>query len=75
MRNGPIRKCLLVPGLCALISAAILAGAAFADSVADFYSHKTLTLIVGFPPGGGYDANARVLARHFGRFIPGRPTV
>jgi tripartite-type tricarboxylate transporter receptor subunit TctC len=49
--------------------------AASADPVADFYRGKTVTLIVGFPPGGGYDANLRVLSRHIGRFIPGQPNV
>jgi tripartite-type tricarboxylate transporter receptor subunit TctC len=34
-----------------------------------------MSLIVGFPPGGGYDTYLRVLARHFGRFVPGNPTV
>lgn len=48
---------------------------ALADPVADFYSHKTVTLIAGFPPGGGYDTYVRVLARHFGKFIPGHPSV
>jgi tripartite-type tricarboxylate transporter receptor subunit TctC len=48
---------------------------AWADAVSDFYSHKTLTLIAGFPPGGGYDTYVRVLARHYGRFIPGNPSV
>ena len=46
-----------------------------ADSVADFYGHRTLTLIAGFPPGGGYDTYVRVLARHYGSFIPGKPSV
>ena len=48
---------------------------ASADPVADFYNHKTVTLITGFPPGGGYDTYVRVLARHYGRFIPGNPSV
>jgi tripartite-type tricarboxylate transporter receptor subunit TctC len=48
---------------------------ASADPVSDFYSHKTLSLVVGFPPGGGYDTNARVLAQHLGKFIPGHPAV
>src|SRR5262252_6666708 len=48
---------------------------AHADAVADFYKGKTLSLIAGFPPGGGYDTYVRVLARHFGRFIPGQPLV
>src|SRR5258705_12897586 len=46
---------------------------AHADAVSDFYKGKTLSLIAGFPPGGGYDTYVRVLARHFGRFIPGQP--
>ncbi len=67
------------PAMCALV-AALLAATTFtasaqADPVADFYSHKTTTLIVGFPPGGGYDATARELARHYGEFIPGHPSV
>ncbi len=39
----------------------------------DFYRGKTLTILVGFSPGGGFDINARVLARHIGRHIPGNP--
>src|SRR3954471_9687509 len=66
-------------GLCALyVAAALLAAArpsAHADPVADFYAGKTLRILVGFGPGGGYDLYARTLARHLGRFIPGEPTV
>jgi tripartite-type tricarboxylate transporter receptor subunit TctC len=48
---------------------------ASADPVADFYHGKTISLYVGFPPAGGYDIYARVLAKHWGRHIPGDPTV
>src|SRR5882757_6215350 len=41
----------------------------------DFYRGKTLTIVVGFTPGGGFDVNARLLARHIGRHIPGNPAV
>jgi tripartite-type tricarboxylate transporter receptor subunit TctC len=41
----------------------------------DFYHGKTLTIVVGLAPGGGFDANARLLARHLGRYIPGTPDV
>jgi hypothetical protein len=41
----------------------------------DFYAGKTLTLIVGFAPGGGVDTTARVVGRHLVRFIPGRPSL
>lgn len=50
-------------------------GFARADSVSDFYKGKTVNLIAGFPPGGGYDTYVRMLARHYGRFIPGNPLV
>ena len=42
---------------------------------ADFYRGKTLTLVVGFAPGGGVDTQARTIARHLVRFIPGQPGV
>src|SRR3954451_19451834 len=46
-----------------------------ADSVADFYRDKSIDLLIGFGPGGGFDSYARLLARHLGNFIPGNPTV
>jgi tripartite-type tricarboxylate transporter receptor subunit TctC len=48
---------------------------AAAQSAPDFYRGKTMTLIVGSSPGGGYDTMARLLARHLSRFIPGNPTI
>jgi tripartite-type tricarboxylate transporter receptor subunit TctC len=75
LRTGRIRRVPRLSGLCALIASVALACSAYADAVSDFYSHKTLSLVIGFPPGGGYDTNARVLARHFGKFIPGHPSV
>jgi tripartite-type tricarboxylate transporter receptor subunit TctC len=36
---------------------------------------KTVTMIIGFGPGGGYDAWGRVMARHIGKHLPGTPTV
>ena len=52
-----------------------LALPAAADPVADFYHGKTISLYVGFPPGGGYDLYARVFAPHFTRHIPGNPPI
>jgi len=46
-----------------------------ADSVSDFFTGKSVSLIVGFPPGGGYDTYIRVLARHYGRFVGGHPAM
>jgi tripartite-type tricarboxylate transporter receptor subunit TctC len=53
---------------------ALAAGsAAAADSVADFYKGKTVTIWVGYSPGGGYDVYARTFARHWGKHLPGNP--
>src|SRR5215472_17125894 len=41
----------------------------------DFYAGETVTILVGFSAGGGFDINARALARHIGRHIPGAPNV
>jgi tripartite-type tricarboxylate transporter receptor subunit TctC len=46
-----------------------------ADSVEAFYKGKTLQLLIGFGPGGGYDLYGRTVARHLSRFIPGNPSV
>ncbi|MBX9738951.1 MAG: hypothetical protein K2X62_02715 [Beijerinckiaceae bacterium] len=51
------------------------AAGARADALSDFYAGKTMTIIVGADVGGGYDAQARLMSRHIGRFIPGNPTV
>jgi tripartite-type tricarboxylate transporter receptor subunit TctC len=59
----------------ALVAALALASPARADPVADFYQGRTITLIVGYGPSGGYDLFARMLARHLGRFIPGNPNI
>ena len=50
------------------------AHAAPAD-VEAFYKGKSVNLIVGYGPGGGYDLFARLLARHIGSHIPGQPSV
>jgi tripartite-type tricarboxylate transporter receptor subunit TctC len=61
----------------ALTLAALAAGlsSALAQSVEEFYKGKSITLAIGFTPGGGYDLYARHLARHMSKHIPGRPTI
>lgn len=39
------------------------------------FAGKTVTVLVGFPPGGGYDRLARIVARHLPRYLPGNPAV
>src|SRR5262245_929250 len=41
----------------------------------DFYQGKTLTIVVGYTTGGGYDINARLVSRHISRHIPGAPNI
>ena len=41
----------------------------------DFYAGRQITFIVGAGVGGGYDHQARLVARHLGRHIPGNPAV
>jgi tripartite-type tricarboxylate transporter receptor subunit TctC len=53
--------------------ALLAAGSARADALSDFYTGKTITVIVGADSGGGYDAQGRLMARHIGRFLPGTP--
>jgi tripartite-type tricarboxylate transporter receptor subunit TctC len=48
---------------------------AVAQSAGDFYRGKDVFLVVGSGSGGGYDLYSRVLARHWGRHIPGNPNV
>jgi tripartite-type tricarboxylate transporter receptor subunit TctC len=58
-----------------LILAAMAAPVHAAAPAADFYKGKTVFVIIGYSPGGGYDLYARLLAQHLGKHIPGNPTV
>jgi tripartite-type tricarboxylate transporter receptor subunit TctC len=57
------------------LSLTLAAASSKEGRAADFYQGKTLTLIVGFAPGGGVDTTSRLIARHLVRFIPGQPGV
>ena len=48
---------------------------ASAQEPASIYKGKTIRIVVGYSAGGGYDVNARILARHIGTHIPGNPNV
>jgi tripartite-type tricarboxylate transporter receptor subunit TctC len=64
-----------------LVAAAVLSATALtstpakADKVADFYKGRDVTFIVGFSVGGSYGAYARMLARHMGQYVPGKPNM
>jgi len=49
--------------------------AAAEDDVSNFYKNKNVIMMVGSATGGGYDAYARQVARHLGKYIPGTPNM
>jgi len=61
--------------LAALVATVSISSDTKADSVAEFYRGKTITINVGYGVGGGYDTLTRLVARRFGNFIPGNPTI
>lgn len=44
-------------------------------AVADFYTGKTVRIVVGFAPGAAFDLFSRLLAKQIGRYLPGNPTI
>jgi hypothetical protein len=58
----------------AALAAALLCQAGVAMA-ADFYAGKTLSMLVNFTPGGPTDVEARLLARHIAKHLPGNPQV
>jgi tripartite-type tricarboxylate transporter receptor subunit TctC len=62
-----------------LIVAVLMPGlsptAAPADETADFYGRNNIRLLIAAPAGGSYDSDARLVARYWGRHIPGNPAV
>jgi tripartite-type tricarboxylate transporter receptor subunit TctC len=66
---------------CASFAAAVLAGViglvshASAQSPEQFYAGKTIDFVIGYPPGGSNDTLGRLVARHLGQHIPGKPLV
>lgn len=59
---------------CPLAAAALMAAPLLARAD-DFYQGKTVSIFVGFSPGGGYDAYGRLLGQFLGKHIPGKPNV
>jgi hypothetical protein len=77
MRDARSRHLRCIGRKSLLIFAALAASTyvAAADSIADFYKSRSISLIIGYSVGGGYDAYARLLARYIGKHIPGEPSI
>jgi tripartite-type tricarboxylate transporter receptor subunit TctC len=71
-----LRTCgLATVGLAAVLTMTSLLSPALAQSPAEFYKDKVVTLYVGSDAGAGYDAYARILSRYLGKYIPGNPSI
>jgi tripartite-type tricarboxylate transporter receptor subunit TctC len=71
---GAVCPTMTLLGLC-ILSSIVRAEPANAQSVEDFYRGKTVNLMIGYSVGGGYDLYGRLVSRHIGKHIPGRPAV
>jgi tripartite-type tricarboxylate transporter receptor subunit TctC len=58
----------------AMLAASAVQPAAADDEAAFFHAHP-VSVLIGYSPGGGYDAYARLLARIMPRYLPGNPTM
>ena len=54
---------------------ALTAPSALAQTPEEFFKGKTVTVYIGFGPGGTYDLFGRMVARHIGKHIPGNPSI
>jgi tripartite-type tricarboxylate transporter receptor subunit TctC len=68
MNRSRIYSLLAVAGVCLFCVSA-------AQAQEIFFKDKTIRLIVGLAPGGGYDTYSRLIARHMGKHIPGNPVI
>ena len=65
----------LVTALASIAAVALPTQARAQAPTPEFYAGKTITMLIGFGPGGGNDIWARMIARHIARHIPGNPTI
>jgi tripartite-type tricarboxylate transporter receptor subunit TctC len=61
--------------VCATALAVMFSAPTLAQSGGETLAGKTVTMVIGFGPGGGYDRWGRTVARHIGKHLPGNPTV
>jgi tripartite-type tricarboxylate transporter receptor subunit TctC len=69
MANHPMIR------VAAILWIALTAGVAFTATADDFYSGKTIQLVVGTSAGSGFDTYSRLIGRHFSKHVPGHPSI
>ena len=74
-RNIPGRLARTLGAACAALVALFAVVPSAALGQAANFAGQHISIIVGTPVGGGYDAYARLAARHLGSFLPGNPSV
>jgi tripartite-type tricarboxylate transporter receptor subunit TctC len=67
---GPNMKWISHPTWAWLFGAIALAPSAGAQTAAEFYNGRQMTMVVGTTAGGGYDIFGRMFARHMGKYLP-----
>ena len=75
MRRGQYLQVMAAAGVAVAGLVALPVAPARADAVEDFYRGRTVSIIIGYSVGGGYDTYARLLSRFIGSHIPGKPNV
>ena len=68
------RRILVAHCACAILSVS-LPGLVQAETIADFYRGKSISLIIGTSAGNDYDYRGRLISRYLGKYIPGEPTI
>jgi tripartite-type tricarboxylate transporter receptor subunit TctC len=75
-RGSPMGKALMIGAAVGLAAATLVSSVPMqAEPIADFYRGKTLRMLVGYGPGGGYDIYGRLVAEFLPRHLPGNPTI
>src|SRR5262249_22663435 len=72
-KRTPVLRAQVVALCCAALLG--LGAGARAQTPEQFYRGKNIDFVIGYPPGGSNDIWARLIARHLGNHIPGKPSV
>ncbi len=75
IKTRPGRRAIAPLAILTVVCSLGVASPVSAQSPAEFYKGKTITIVLGHPPGGSYDLYARLAADHLKRFIPGNPNI